>query len=192
MLSTVRQSIAARPTWQIRALRIAFFVVLTAISARLRIELPNNPVPITAQTLIVWLAGMTLGPVDGALSQLGYVGAIALGVPIDTRSLGALALVGPTAGYLIGFIPGAFVAGLAWRSPLLLKVLAGFGGVAVVHALGIAGIALAQHISWFAAVTFDIAFLPVDFGKALLAASLVNLGGAAWERWGIRPPSPAP
>ena len=140
--------------------------------------------PITAQTLIVWLAGMALGPVEGALSQLSYVALIALGAPIDTRGLGAAVLLGPTAGYLLGFIPGAFIAGLAWRSRLPLKVLAGFGGVLVVHVLGIGGIALAQHIAWTAAVGFDIQFVAVDFGKALLAASLINLGGASWRRWG--------
>ncbi len=175
---------ASRPSWQIRLLRIALFTGLTILSARLRIDLPNNPVPITAQTLIVWLAGMSLGPVEGALSQVAYVGLIALGAPLDARGLGALALFGPTAGYLIGFIPGAFVAGLAWRRPLLFNVIAGFGGVIVVHVLGIAGIALAQHITWGLAVGFDIQFVAVDFGKALLAASLVNLGISSWKRWG--------
>jgi len=184
MLSSVKTSLSARPAWQLRVLRIVLFTALTALSARLRIELPNNPVPITAQTLIVWLAGMALGPVEGALSQLSYVALIALGAPIDTRGLGAAVLLGPTAGYLLGFIPGAFIAGLAWRRRLPLKILAGFGGVLVVHVLGIGGIALAQHIAWTAAVGFDIQFVAVDFGKALLAASLINLGGASWRRWG--------
>ncbi|MHB8629135.1 MAG: biotin transporter BioY [Aggregatilineales bacterium] len=175
---------SARPAWQLRVLRIALFAVLTALSARLRIDLPNNPVPITAQTLIVWLAGLALGPIDGAISQAAYVGAIALGAPLDARGLGPAVFLSPTAGYLIGFIPGAFVAGLGARRSLALKILAAFGGVAVVHLFGIAGIALAQHISFGTAIGFDVAFIPVDFGKALLAASLVNLGHSSWQRWG--------
>jgi biotin transport system substrate-specific component len=184
MLVTMRTALSARPAWQLRVLRIALFAILTALSARLVIDLPNNPVPITAQTLIVWLAGLTLGPVDGALSQVAYVGAIALGAPLDARGLGPAVFLSPTAGYLIGFIPGAFVAGLGVRRPLALKVLAALSGVVVVHILGIAGIALAQHISFDAAIGFDVAFIPVDFGKALLAASLVNLGYTSWQRWG--------
>lgn len=183
MLAMLKTSLDARPTWQLRVLRIALFVVLTALSARLRIELPNNPVPITAQTLIVWLAGMTLGPVEGALSQIAYVALIALGTPIDTRGLGSLALVGPTAGYLLGFIPGAFVAGLGWRKALWLNVLAGVGGVLVVHTYGTIGVALTQHLSWSAATLLGSApFLLLDCGKALLAAALVNLGGVYWRR----------
>lgn len=174
---SIRASLNARPAWQLRLLRVAFFVVLTAIAARVRIELPGNPVPITAQTLIVWMAGMALGPVEGALSQITYVSLIALGAPIDARSLGAAALVGPTAGYLLGFIPGAFVAGLAWRKALWLNVLAGIGGVLVVHTYGTIGVALTQHLSWSAATLLGSApFLLLDCGKALLAASLVNLG----------------
>lgn len=187
MLSTVRSTLSTRPTWQIRALRVAFFIVLTAISARLRIDLPNNPVPITAQTLIVLLAGLTLGPVDGALSQIGYLLLIAAGAPIDTRGLGPAVFLQPTVGYLIGFVPGAFVAGLAFRSKLILKIVAAFCGALLIHVFGIGGLMITQHIGLGTATGQDVAFIVVDSGKALLAASLVNLGAASWQRWGIAP-----
>ncbi len=193
MITTVRQDLAARPAWQLRLLRIALLTVLTALSARLRIDLPNNPVPITAQTLVVLLAGAALGPIDGALSQIAYVGLIALGAPLDTRGLGPAVFFSPTAGYLLGFIPGAFVAGLgsmgnignngkARSAGLARKVLAAFGGATIIHLCGILGLYLTLH-SWRAALGNDIAFIPVDFGKALLAAALVNLGLASRLRW---------
>ncbi len=187
MLSTVRTTIAARPAWQIRVLRVALFIALTAISARVRIDLPNNPVPITAQTLIVLLAGLTLGPVDGALSQIGYLALIAVGAPLDARGLGPAVFLQPTVGYLIGFVPAAFVAGLAFRANFPLKVLGAFVGAIIVHIFGIGGLILALHSSLAIAIGLDVAFIGVDIGKALLAASLVNLGAASWQRWGIVP-----
>ena len=187
MLSTVRTSIAARPAWQIRVLRVAFFIVLTAFSARIRIDLPNNPVPITAQTLIVLLAGLTLGPVDGALSQIGYLALIAAGAPLDARGLGSAVFLQPTVGYLIGFVPAAFIAGLAFHAKWPLKILSTFAGALIVHLFGICGLMLTQHIGLSVATGLDVTFIGVDIGKALLAASLVNLGAASWQRWGIAP-----
>jgi biotin transport system substrate-specific component len=187
MLSTVRSSLAARPAWQIRALRVAFFIALTAMSARLRIALPNNPVPITAQTLIVLLAGLTLGPIDGALSQLGYIALIAVGAPLDANGLGPAVFLLPTVGYLVGFVPGALIAGLAYRNNLPLKIVTAFAGAMLIHIMGIAGLMLTLHIDMTKAIGLDVAFIPADIGKALLAASLINLGAASWQRWGIAP-----
>ncbi len=77
------------PLWLVRVFRVALFSVLLALAARVRIELqPNTPVPITGQTLIVFLSGMVLGPVEGAASVIAYVAAIAGGLPLDTRGLG--------------------------------------------------------------------------------------------------------
>ena len=64
-----------------RLLAIAALTALTAIGAR--ITIPLEPVPFTFQVLAVLLAGMLLGARDGALSQLAYVGLIALNLPLD-------------------------------------------------------------------------------------------------------------
>src|SRR6266849_884728 len=86
------------PLWLIRVLRISLFTVLIAIAAKIAVPIPGTPVPITTQVLAVLLAGMSLGPIEGAISVIAYVGAIALGLPLDAKGIGALALVSPTAG----------------------------------------------------------------------------------------------
>ncbi len=161
-----------------RLLAIAALTVLTAIGAR--ISIPLEPVPFTFQVLTVLLAGMLLGARDGALSQLAYVGLIALNLPLDARALGAAALVGPTAGYLYGFIPMAFVTGWlvergtkrAWQ-----RWLAGVAGVAVLYLCGVAGLMTATGMDLNAAWAAGVApFILFDLVKAALAASLLYAG----------------
>jgi len=166
-----------------RALRIAFFTVVILIGAQVRILLPGTPVPFTLQTLGVLLAGMALGPMEGVASVIGYLGLVALG--IDGRGVAAFA--SPTAGFLFGFVPGAFIAGLAWRVQeqvrFGLSVVCGLLGVAAVFALGMTWLANYTH-SWEAAFMAGVVpFIFVDFGKVLLAASLVRLGRESWLRW---------
>lgn len=173
--------------WQLRLLRVAFFTVLIAISAKITIPLPGTPVPFTAQTLMILVTGMLLGPVEGALSVMVYLGGIAAGMPIDAFSRGSAALVGPTAGYLLGFVPAVIVAGLGWRAPLKWRVFvnlaAGLVAAAIILGVGMVGLYLLRG-SWLVAFSSGVLpFVLVDFGKALLAASLVNLGDQSWLRW---------
>src|SRR5512135_1582582 len=131
MLSTYIRSRTANSTL-VRAATIALFVALTALTARVTIPLPFTPVPITLQVMVVLLAGLTLGAKDGALSQIAYVASIAMGLPFDANGLGATAFASPTAGYLIGFIAGAFVAGYLAERGLNrnrpLRLIAGLAG----------------------------------------------------------------
>ena len=114
--------------------------------------------------------------------------AIASGLPLDTRGLGPAVFATPTAGYLIGFIPGAFIAGLAWRSAeryrLALNILCGLLAAAVILACGTAGNALLAHLSWGTALVLGVyPFILTEPGKVLLAAALVKLGNEAQLRW---------
>ena len=84
---------------------VAAFMVMTALGAQVRIPLPWTPVPITLQTFFVALAGATLGPVLGPLSQVAYLGAGAAGLPFFAGGGSGFAYLfgASTAGYLIGF-----------------------------------------------------------------------------------------
>ncbi len=97
-----------------RRLVYAFvFNLLLIASAYIRIPLPFSPVPITGQTMAVLACGLFLGPVTGALTVIAYLLEGALGLPVFAGgAAGPAHLAGPTGGYLIGFIPGAFVVGL--------------------------------------------------------------------------------
>lgn len=93
-------------------LNVALFSTLTAIGAYIRIPLPFSPVPITLQTMFTYMAGALLGSKLGALSQLIYILLGVSGLPIFAGgNAGFLILIGPTGGYLIGFIVGAFIIG---------------------------------------------------------------------------------
>jgi len=77
-----------------------------------RIPLPFTPVPITLQTFFVLLAGLMLGSYRGALSQLLYLLWGISGAPLFAGSAAGMAvLLGPTGGYLIGFVTSAWLVG---------------------------------------------------------------------------------
>lgn len=89
----------------------AAMAVLTAISAQIKFNI--GPVPYTMQNFGVILSGILLGPVYGALSQLIYLGMIAIGLPVASGFKGGIGvLFGYTAGYLWMFPVAAFIAGL--------------------------------------------------------------------------------
>jgi biotin transport system substrate-specific component len=156
---------------------IALFAAFTALTARVTLPLPFTPVPVTLQVMAVLLAGLVLGPRGGAISQLVYLAAVAAGLPLDARGLGPAALLGPTAGYLTGFAPAAFVAG--WlagrvRDVWVGRFVAALVGVAVIYACGLAWLALSVG-SLGAAWTLGAApFILVDLGKALVAAAVAG------------------
>ena len=86
--------------------------ILTGILAQVRIPLPGTPVPITGQTFAAMLSGILLGSWWGGLSMALYAGLGIAGVPWFTGWQGGLAhLLGPTGGYVIGFIMASILIG---------------------------------------------------------------------------------
>ena len=168
-----------RTSHLVQLIGIVLFVAFTALAARITIPLPFTPVPITLQVMAVLLAGLVLGPRDGAASQLVYLMAIAVGLPLDAKALGAAALTGPTAGYLIGFVPAAFATGwLVKRLPAerVSRFVGAVVGVAVVYAAGIVWLSQAVgnlRTAW----TLGVApFILIDLGKAIVAAVVAESG----------------
>jgi biotin transport system substrate-specific component len=176
MLRTLPQTREANRTYRLAG--IAVFTVITILSARVTIDI--GLVPFTLQPLAVLLSGLVLGGRDGFLSQLAYVLLIAVGLPFDSRALGTAALLGPTAGYLIGFIAAAGVAGfLAERGAARLwwRWLAGIAGVIVIYLLGVIVLKLNTGIDWSRAWGTGVApFIVPDLTKALIAAALAEGG----------------
>jgi len=154
----------------------SLFGALTAAGAWIIIPLP--PVPITLQTLFMGLAAILLGGRLGALSQVVYLMLGIIGLPVFAGGKAGLGvLLGPTGGYLIGFVVAAFVigwlagrkesAGFAW---LCLSLLA---GTAVVYLLGVLQLALVAHLTLAKALAVGaLPFLAGDLFKLLLTALL--------------------
>lgn len=121
--------------------------LLLALLARLEARLPFSPVPITGQTLGVLLAGSLLGSRRALAAVALYLGAGLSGLPLFSGAgAGPLWLLGPTGGYLVGFLPGAWLtgrlaeAGLDRSVPRALLAMA--AGLAAVFALGLTWLAL--------------------------------------------------
>jgi biotin transport system substrate-specific component len=86
------------------------FSVLTFLSAQ--VVIPVQPVPFTLQTMIVLLSGAFLGSRNGMVSQVIYIAAGSIGLPVFAEySFGFARLIGPTGGYLLAFPVAAFVTG---------------------------------------------------------------------------------
>jgi biotin transporter BioY len=89
----------------------------------------------------------------------------------------------------LGFLPAAFVSGLAWRSTskykLALNIVLGILGAAIIEFSGMVGLGLGvMQGNWLRAFSAGVVpFIFVDSGKAILAATLVNLGHQSWLRW---------
>jgi biotin transport system substrate-specific component len=184
MVSTqARTFLSTRPLARIAS--IGAFAALSALSARLVITLPFTPVPVTLQVLAVLLAGLVLGPWDGALSQLAYLAAITAGLPLDARLLGPAVWLTPDAGYLVGFVAGACAAGWAaerarGRLPGA-EYLGGAAGILAIYALGTVWLtAFFLHGNLALGLAAGVApFLLIDALKAVLAAGLSGAGRAA-------------
>ncbi|PPK96168.1 biotin transport system substrate-specific component [Kineococcus xinjiangensis] len=137
----------------------------------------GNTVPITLQTLGVMLAGAILGWRRGAAAVLVFLVLVAVGLPLLSGGRGGLGVfAGPSVGYLIAWPLGAAVTGALvqarWpRYPLWWGVLANvIGGMVVVYALGIPGVAVMTGTPLAAAAASAVIYLPGDLAKALIAA----------------------
>jgi len=160
------------------ALFAAIIVVLGLLPP---ITLGFIPVPITAQTLGVMLAGCILGAKRGAAAVLLVLLLVAIGLPVLSGGRGGLAVfAGPGAGYLVGFVPGAYVCGLiterlvredqAELSQFLsFLVAAVVGGIAVVYLFGIPWLAYMSGKAFFETTAASLVFLPGDLIKAFVA-----------------------
>lgn len=93
---------------------VALFAALTAVGGF--VSIPFYPVPLTLQVFFVLLSGAILGKKLGALSQLIYLGIGAIGAPVFHNFTGGIGiLLGPTGGFLFGFIGGAYVSGIFYE-----------------------------------------------------------------------------
>src|SRR5512145_622314 len=91
------------------------FALILAASSKIQLPVPGSPVPATLQTLAVILAGSVLGPWGGMASVATYLAAGVAGAPVFAFGGGPAYLMGPTGGYLLGFLPATWVAGFLTR-----------------------------------------------------------------------------
>jgi biotin transport system substrate-specific component len=156
--------------------RVASFAALIGLGALVTIPF-FGPVPFTLQVFLVLLAGMLLGPRLAPVSVLVYL-ALGLVAPVYAGAqAGVGVLIGPTGGYLVGFVFAAWVAGIVAHrgAPSFVRfTLAGLAGLVPVYALGATWLAVHLEIAsvWGAMVAGVLPFVPLDALKAIVAAGL--------------------
>ncbi len=120
------------------AIPAALLITLAA-----KTQVPFWPVPMTLHTLAVMLIAAAFGPTRAVAAMLAYLGAGAAGMPVFSgspeRGIGLAYMVGPTGGYLLGYLIAAGLTGwLAEGRGYFGKALAMLAGLAVVYACGVA------------------------------------------------------
>jgi biotin transport system substrate-specific component len=150
----------------------SMFAALTAAGAY--IAIPIGPVPIVLQNLFILLAGLLLGSRWGLISIAVYLLAGVCGLPVFAGGTGGIGkLVGPTGGYLVGFLPAVWIIGLIsekGKGRLAVDLVAMILGSLVVYAFGIiwlrelTGMSLGKTLS-----VGMIPFLPGDAIKIAVA-----------------------
>jgi biotin transport system substrate-specific component len=123
------------------AIGAVVFATATALSAKIQVVIPNTPVPFTFQPLLVLLSGALLGGRLGASSQLLYLMAGVLGVPVFAFGGGAAYLLGATGGYLLAYPLAAMAVGALMGPGYLRTVVAMLAGLAIIYAGGVAWLA---------------------------------------------------
>jgi biotin transport system substrate-specific component len=170
------------------AILIALGTALLTLSAKINLPLPY--VPMTLQTLVVLVIGAAYGARLGAATVMVYLAEGAIGLPVFAGPVGGLApLIGPTAGYLFGFVAAAFATGWlserGWdRSVLWLFVAMGLGHL-IILGCGFAWLAFGMKLGLEKAWLVGVApFVAASVIKNTLGALAVPALRCALERRG--------
>ncbi|KFI29066.1 biotin transporter BioY [Paenirhodobacter enshiensis] len=161
---------------------IVLFAALIAVLGLVPPLMLPTGVPVSAQSLGVMLAGAVLGSKRGALAVIVIVAVVALGLPVLSGGRGGLGVfAGPTVGFLLGWIPAAFVTGLVVEkmrnAPVGVAAGAGavLGGIVVLYLCGTFGMMAVLHKGFGAALGLSLPFIPGDLIKAVVAGWLVTV-----------------
>lgn len=156
----------------------ALFAAIIAVLGLIPpITLSFIPVPITAQTLGVMLAGCFLGRKVGCISIIVFIVIVALGAPLLSGGRGGIPVfMSPTVGYLMSWPIAVFTIGSLtekfWKNMKMWKlIIVNFvGGVLLINLIGAPIMAIITGTSIWAGITGAAMFLPGDMIKAVIAA----------------------
>jgi biotin transporter BioY len=153
--------------------------LILGLSSQIKVYLAISPVPITGQTFAVLMLAALLGSRRGVLAIIAYLIEGILGLPVFAGGMGLATLVGPTGGYLVGFIAVAYVVGklaeMGWDRRVSTTIAAMLAGEIVLYAFGVCWLAIMTNIR--IALTVGLyPFIVGDILKALLAAAVLPTG----------------
>ena len=156
----------------------ALMTALIIVGAYIAVPVPGSPVPVVLQNLFVILAGLLLGWKWGFVSVFLYLLLGAVGLPVFSAARGGIAhLLGPTGGYLIGFLPAVMISGAIseQRQSVGVLLLAAACGTVAVYLLGIPWLMASASLSLPAALGAGLLpFLAADVAKVIVATAVAR------------------
>lgn len=150
----------------------SFFLALAS-----QFAIPLQPVPITLQTLVVLFLGMTYGWQLGSWAVFLYLIEGLVGLPVFSGAMAGInILFGASGGYLLGFLPAAFLSGIlvekGWGRNPLTTAAAALLGLILIFAFGL--IVLSIYTGWKSAFHLGLTpFLPGEMVKLVILALVV-------------------
>ncbi len=192
MIRTAKKPLSVRETTY-----CSLFASLIAVGAFIRIDLPVQPFPMhfTLQIFFSLLAGLLLGPKRGATSVGIYLAVGLLGIPVFASGGGPSYLIRPTFGFLAGFMPAAYLAGvisrMGKRNSLGWDILASLTGMLSYYLAGMIYFYLVSNYLISMPVTWRLVFVNCflltvagDLVLTVLAAFLAGrLKAALGQLW---------
>jgi biotin transport system substrate-specific component len=163
-------------------LRMLVFASLMAalMTAGAYISIPVGPVPIVLQNMFVFLAGLLLGSRWGLASVGVYLLAGACGLPVFAGGMGGIGrIVGPTGGYLIGYLPAVFIVGYIsekGKNRIAWDVVGMLAGTIVLYACGVTWLKTLTGMPW--PKTLAVGMLPFLIGDALKIVAAATIAKA--------------
>ena len=153
---------------------VLFGSLLLAISAK--VQVPFWPVPMTMQTFIVFLIGMSYGWRLSFLTLLAYIFEGGIGLPVFATGSGFAYLIGPTAGYIYGMLFAvtiiAFFSQKINLKSYFMSLVVLLAGSVIIFTFGVGYLGLI--IGYEKAITFGLMpFIPSELFKIALATALI-------------------
>lgn len=197
---TVRTATIADNIWpsrpQARIFRAAALMLagLCLLTLSAKIQIPFWPVPMTMQTLVVLVIGMAYGWRLGAATVLAYLVAGAAGLPVfagtPARGIGVAYMMGPTGGFLLGFLISAAAVGFlgerGWDRSVLRTAVAMVLGQAIITLAGVAWLAVLFNLP----KAIEVGFKPFLAASLLKVALGIVLMPTIWKLLDRNPTKP--
>lgn len=180
--NTLSAALGAQSSLMTKALMVLGGSLAVGLSAQ--VSVPMFPVPMTLQTLAISVIGLTYGARLAAVTMIAYLMQGAMGLPVFAGgTAGAHLLVGPTGGFLMGFV------GMAWLTGFMVERGLNGGFVKLFTAALVASMLLfVPGMFWLHAVTpltlqgaFNAAVLPFLVGGLVKSAIAALVVAGGWK-----------
>lgn len=166
--------------------------ILITLSAKISIPLSFSPIPVTIQTLVILLIGTIYGSKRSSLAVLVYISQGIIGIPVFAKTGSGFAyLLGPTGGYLIGFVFAAFITGYFaekgwdrsfWKTSLAMTI-----GTSFIFIFGVGWLCSFHGFSKAVMVGF-VPFIVEAIITIIIAITLIPSGWKILEKLNLLKP----